>query len=226
LLGLGRLSETDRDSALALSSDSFYGNAVHALYAASQACVWPRRARRIARSRLVTGTTIPGDTAWQPWTIQTPFWAIQPGTHRSLPVDLPIGFQVRVDTSAYGFTETPRYFAWLQGPLFDLSGATPQGGLHWDHVDEAEPGGFSFYVSLVTAEALAGLSKPRDLIDRPLAGVAGDLLHLLRTEDFQLTWLAVTTAELGDCSPAADPPDPCANRPDPCAEEVIHGHDE
>src|SRR4029079_12388115 len=107
-------SETDRAEARALSSDSAYGNAVEDLYAVSQAWVWPRRARRIARSRLVTGTTIPQDTAWQPWTIPTPTWAPTWLPALGGLTDIPIGFQVRVDTSASGFTETPRYFAWLQ----------------------------------------------------------------------------------------------------------------
>jgi hypothetical protein len=224
LLGLGRLSETDRDSALALSSDSAYGNAVEDLYAASQACIWPRRARRIARSRLVTGMTIPQDTAWQPWTIPTPSWAPSWLPEWTRLADVPIGFQVRVDTSAYGFTETPRYFAWLQGPLFANTLPVPAWGVHWDHVDDAGPHGFSFYMSLLTTQAVVGFRASRDLKDRPLAGVVGDLLQLLRTEPFQLTWLAVTTAELGDCTPTEDPPDPCAERPDPCADEVFHGH--
>ena len=229
LIALGRLSEIDRDDAVSLSPDAAYVQAVRALHAASQSCVWPRRARRIARSRLVTGMTIPRETAWQAWVIETPLWtqqwALRQSQRRVLPTDVPIGFQVRVDTSAHGFTETPRYFAWLQGPLFEMpDNGSPEGGVHWDHVDDAGPRGFTFYMSLVTTQAIAGLSMARDLMERPLGGAVSDLLHQLRTEPFHVTWLAVTTAELGDCTLAEDPPDPCAERPDPCADEVIHGH--
>jgi hypothetical protein len=226
LIGLGRLSESDLVAALALSTDVAYADALRRLYAASQACIWPRRARRIARSRLVTGMTIPGDTAWQPWLIRTPLWASQNFARQlARSTDLPIGFQVRVDTSAHGFTETPRYFAWLQGPLFAVPAqGLPEGGVHWDHVDDAGPRGFTFYTSLVTTQVLAAFSTGRDLADRPLGGAASDLLHLLRAEPFHVAWLAVTTADLGDCRPAEDPPDPCDERPDPCADEVIHGH--
>jgi hypothetical protein len=49
-------------------------------------------ARPLARPRLVSGATIPGLTPWEPW---------------------PAGMQTRIDTSAAGFTQVPRYFATL-----------------------------------------------------------------------------------------------------------------
>jgi hypothetical protein len=52
-------------------------------------------ARPLARPHLATGTTVPGQTSWQPWTID----------------DVEIGVQVEVDTSAAGYTTTPHYFA-------------------------------------------------------------------------------------------------------------------
>ena len=62
----------------------------------------PPRSRALARPHIASGTTIPGNTAWEPWK--------ENGTD--------IGIQVEIDTSAAGFTETPCYFAWLQGPLW------------------------------------------------------------------------------------------------------------
>src|ERR1044071_5102583 len=55
----------------------------------------PIVARPLARPRLATGTTIPGETAWQTWG----------------KVDDEIGVQVKVDTSSEGFTWVPHYFA-------------------------------------------------------------------------------------------------------------------
>ena len=63
------------------------------------------RARALARPRIASGATIPGNTPWEPWE--------EKGT--------PIGVQVCIDTSAAGFTETPCYFAWLQGPLWQAA---------------------------------------------------------------------------------------------------------
>jgi hypothetical protein len=42
------------------------------------------------------------------------------GVDRSIS-EIPIGMQVTIDTSAAGFTETPCYFAWLQGTLWEKS---------------------------------------------------------------------------------------------------------
>lgn len=55
----------------------------------------PLIARPMAWPRIATGTTIPGNTAWKSWTINA--------------VD--VGVQVRIDTSAAGYTKTPYYFA-------------------------------------------------------------------------------------------------------------------
>jgi urease accessory protein UreE len=52
-------------------------------------------ARPLARAHTAQGQTIPGQTSWQPW--------ILGGSE--------VGVQVKVDTSAAGFTVTPHYFA-------------------------------------------------------------------------------------------------------------------
>jgi hypothetical protein len=51
--------------------------------------------RPLARPRMATGQTIPGQTTWQPWTI----------------ADIEVGVKVEIDTSAAGFTRMPHYFA-------------------------------------------------------------------------------------------------------------------
>jgi hypothetical protein len=52
-------------------------------------------ARPLARPRMATGKTIPGETPWQPWRLG--------GTE--------VGVKVLIDTSAAGFTRAPHYFA-------------------------------------------------------------------------------------------------------------------
>jgi hypothetical protein len=66
-----------------------------------------------SRPLLATGTTIPGNTPWDPWTAGF----ITDANQNQMP-DL-IGVQTWIDTSAAGFTQVPCYFAWLQGPLWD-----------------------------------------------------------------------------------------------------------
>ncbi|HET8782149.1 MAG TPA: hypothetical protein VFM63_07010, partial [Pyrinomonadaceae bacterium] len=51
--------------------------------------------RPLARPRMATGQTIPGETSWQPWAIG----------------ETKVGVSVEIDTSAAGFTRPPHYFA-------------------------------------------------------------------------------------------------------------------
>lgn len=64
--------------------------------------------RPLARPQLGSGSTVPGNTPWELWTSGEEF-------EREQEV---YGVQTRIDTSAAGFTESPCYFAWLQGDLF------------------------------------------------------------------------------------------------------------
>jgi hypothetical protein len=59
--------------------------------------------RPIASPILISGTTIPGNTAWEPWNFMG----------QGL-----IGVQTFIDTSAAGFTNLPCYFAWLEGSVW------------------------------------------------------------------------------------------------------------
>ncbi len=63
--------------------------------------------RVLARPRIGHGATVPGGTAWTPWT------EVRDGREWFL------GLEVQVDTSAAGFTTAPCYFAQLTGSMWD-----------------------------------------------------------------------------------------------------------
>jgi hypothetical protein len=79
----------------------------------------PPGARPIARPGIATGATLPATTAWKPWTIDVPMQSPAGGPPVQRP--LTIGVQASINTSAAGFTQTPCYFAWLAGPLFNAN---------------------------------------------------------------------------------------------------------
>lgn len=71
--------------------------------------------RPLARPHLATGSTVSGQTSWQPWDFTLP--ADPLATQGSPPIEL--GVETTIDTSAAGFTEIPQYFAWLEGPIWN-----------------------------------------------------------------------------------------------------------
>jgi hypothetical protein len=77
--------------------------------------ITPPRRRPFSRPRLGTGSTIPGNTSWQPWDFAGPQYLLTEGP----PPPIEIGVQTTIDTSAAGFTDMPQYFAWLEGPIFN-----------------------------------------------------------------------------------------------------------
>lgn len=98
------------------------------------------RARPDARPHIASGSTIPGATAWELW--PTDAW---PRGGKSDPPTL----QLKLDTSAAGFTEppTPCYFAWLQGPLWKFKGQEIlAGGVYFDHVENVSARGFTYHL--------------------------------------------------------------------------------
>jgi hypothetical protein len=66
----------------------------------------------VARPLLGNGETIPGNTAWEPWSVG--FSLDENGN----PIPNYLGVQTWIDTTAAGFTRVPCYFASLQGPLW------------------------------------------------------------------------------------------------------------
>ena len=74
----------------------------------------PVATQPLSRPLLASGTTIPGNTPWEPW---APTYFFDDAEDALLP--LVIGVQTWIDTSAAGFTQVPCYFASLQGPLWN-----------------------------------------------------------------------------------------------------------
>jgi len=97
-------------------------------------------ARPISRPKIASGATVPAATVWGPWTIDTPI-QIPSGGKVLRPTS--IGVSTRIDTSAAGFTQTPCYFAWLAGPLFNASSGQLLPDMFCSLSDES-PTGFTF----------------------------------------------------------------------------------
>lgn len=76
----------------------------------------PTQARPLARPRLARGETVKGDTPWEPWVIERP-------DGKGGILSQVVGVQTHIDTSASGFTQTPRYLANLQTQDWDLATA-------------------------------------------------------------------------------------------------------
>lgn len=122
LIFIGVMSSEEKNELLKRSTDPLYLEAIEKLHKKSQdqkqkkpvlmaSEFWPAFAHALARPRLASGATIPGNTPWKAWTPS--------GTQV-------LGYEVVIDTSTAGFTQTPCYFAWLQGhkPLWNQTPAT------------------------------------------------------------------------------------------------------
>jgi len=104
--------------------------------------------RPFARPRVGSGATVPGDTRWEPWVENI-------SSSKEQVAPLSAGMQVTLDTSAAGFTETPCYFAWLGGTLWDRSNVEffP---FPLAHVDREETSRFRFRLWLPPVEMALG----------------------------------------------------------------------
>ncbi len=96
----------------------------------------PPIARPLARARLASGDTIPGNTPWEVWYEDFT-------DHQGNVRQLAIGMQTRIDTSAAGFTSVPCYFAQLMGPLWDR-GAGVYIPAFFPSIADATTTGFAF----------------------------------------------------------------------------------
>lgn len=95
----------------------------------------------VARPLLVSGDTVPGNTAWVPWNFTGLInETLQSGV---------IGARCVVDTSAAGFTETPYYFASLQGPIWNANSQSLLAALCTSITDETLTS-FTFNILLQT----------------------------------------------------------------------------
>jgi hypothetical protein len=95
------------------------------------------RAKPLARPFLASGETIPGNTLWEVWNAGVPA-----GPSRTRPSEKAVGMQTRIDTSTAGFTETPLYFAWLEGAWNESD--TIFQPLLMPSIANASPDGFTF----------------------------------------------------------------------------------
>jgi hypothetical protein len=106
--------------------------------------------RPLARPRIASGATVPEGTAWEKWSERVS------DANRNLS-EVAVGYQVTVDTSAAGFTETPCYFAWLEGTLWETGRSnleffpTP-----FAHIDQASLKQFRFRLWLPMIDTLLG----------------------------------------------------------------------
>jgi hypothetical protein len=116
------------------------------------------RARARARPLIATGSTLPGATAWQVW---EEFPNGQQGRAELL------GFQVEVDTSSAGFVETPCYFAWLRGSLWNQP---PQVFVvaPFQHIANPSRNGFTFRLFL-PAMSLARINVGGSVLESNLS---------------------------------------------------------
>ncbi len=109
----------------------------------------PPFVRPLARPRLAAGETVHGNTPWEIWTERLP-------NSRGFVEDRPVGVQTVIDTSASGFTSTPRYFATLQSKGWTIPTATDSNvppppefaPAYFAHVAKAAPDGFTFRLLL------------------------------------------------------------------------------
>jgi hypothetical protein len=95
------------------------------------------RAKPLARPFLASGETIPGNTPWEVWNAGVPA-----GSSSTRPSEKAVGMQTRIVTRTAGFTETPLYFAWLEGPWNESD--TVFQPLVMPSVADASPDGFTF----------------------------------------------------------------------------------
>ena len=186
LFFLGVMSSTEKDVLLELTSDQAFQGAVHRLFQLSQGGPARQLSRPLARPHIGSGATIAGQTAWEAWTI--PISTIRTRT-AVVREQLQIGFQVKVDTSAAGFTQVPYYFAWLQGQLWTPSAMDALVGMHWDHIEEVSINSFTFRVVILVQNLMQSVMQHSS--QNQLLALQHELLHLLHRNGFFVCWLGL-----------------------------------
>lgn len=132
----------------------------------------PILARPLARPRIGSGITVPGDTAWM-------LWAPSSGKSQK-----PVGVQVVIDTSASGFTTPPCYFARLQGQLWDKRSRNDlYFPVPFDHIANTSVTRFTFRLWL--PEFQSKKSSNGEL------SVAEEFIIYARNQKLYVSWLGV-----------------------------------
>lgn len=176
LIAIDGLNAKEQAELRKLSDDAAFMAAIDKLVAADErvpvlnAHFVAQRARALTRPRIGSGATVAGDTAWELWTEIV----LDPSGHK-VPADL--GVQVTVDTSGAGFTETPCYFAWLQGTLWDQ--------VHLNffpvpivHIDRETYRRFRFRLWMPSIVALIGARIRYANVEPDLSNLSGEVLPL------------------------------------------------
>lgn len=192
LISRGVLSGEDKTELLNLSSEATFQTAVNDLASAALRVpvldFRPRVARPLARPRVGSGATVPEGTAWEPWTERVS------DTRRTFS-EAAVGYQVTIDTSAAGFTETPCYFAWLEGTFWE-AGRIEFLLAPFTHVDQPTPRQFRFRLWLPTIPALLGSRARAANLQHQT-----EFINFARRQRLYVCWLGVGPNPAGSAAP-------------------------
>jgi hypothetical protein len=140
------------------------------------------RHRPLARPRLGTGSTVPGNTAWQPWDFIVPGFEGPPSVTE-------IGVQTTIDTSAAGFTQLPQYFAWLEGSVWNSQAMKLVPALLPGITNESITG-FTFRLILMQVSAPAGVLEAAFFGPRfNLVQTSNDFATFAMQQKLSVVWL-------------------------------------
>jgi hypothetical protein len=195
LISTGMLSGDEQNRLSQLSTDPAFQRAVTELVSTSRRVpvleARVQRARPLARPRLGSGTTVPEGTAWE-------LWSEKVSRNRVIHNE-PLGMQVTIDTTAAGFTETPCYFAWLEGTLWEKSNIEffPVPFLHLDRESARQ---FRLRLWLPMLLTLLG-SRAR----RANQDFAEEFINFARQQKLHVCWLGIqpTLRETAECMATA-----------------------
>jgi hypothetical protein len=156
--------------------------------------------RPLKRPRVATGATVPGDTPWE-------LWRESVRTDNGV-ATLNLGMQVDIDTSTFGFTETPLYFAWLSGRLWKAANIAffPIPMLH---IPSASYKQFRVRLWMPTINLLLG-GRARQAND----GFDREFINYAREQGLHICWVGVqcmpdvTCRPLPECECLVAPPPP------------------
>ncbi len=130
------------------------------------------REHGLKRRRIATGATLAGSTEWEVWEFA------------GVGFKIPIGVQVKVDTSQSGFTRPPCYFAWLQraatNPLERVQIVAP-----FCHIGETSFDSFTFHAWM----PLVAMLPPTDQGTFRRVNTGFSFQNARR--DFYVSWMAI-----------------------------------
>jgi hypothetical protein len=211
LIAIDGLEATEAAELKLLSTDPAFVSAVDKLRAADErspvlnAHFIARRARPLARPRIGSGATVPGDTAWELWSETV----IGP---RGAKEQADLGIQVTIDTSGAGFTEVPCYFAWLEGTLWNK--------VHLNffpvpltHIDRESMRRFRLRLWMPPIITVLGARLRFANVEPPvfsrnqrqqLRSFATDFVNFARRQELYVCWMGIQEMADPHCEPFAD----------------------